>query len=86
MREERLGQEVESEDPDSSLVGELVLQIRSLQEEAGHFHQHFVEAFAEGLDEEQQGRLHLVLQAVHLQQILPAFHAVGLIHGPNEGR
>ena len=79
MLEERLGQEVESEDPDSSLIGELVLHIRSLHEEAGHTQQQFVETFAEGLDEEQQGRLHLVLQAAHLQQILPTFHAVGLL-------
>ena len=27
----------------------------------------------------QQGRRHLVLQVAHLQQILPAFHAVGLL-------
>ncbi len=79
MREERLGQEIESEDPDIVLIGRLVLETRSLGEAAGHLQAEFVEAFAESLDEEQQGRLHLVLRASELQPVLPAFHAVGLV-------
>ncbi len=79
MREERLSQEVESEDPEILLIEGLVLEIRSLREAAGHLQAEFVETLAEGLDDEQRGRLHLILQASHLQHVLPAFHAVGLI-------
>ncbi len=79
MREEHLHQEVESEEPDTSLIGELILEIGSLREEGSQHQRDFVESFAEALDDEQQRRLHLVLEAVHLQHVLPAFHLVGLV-------
>lgn len=64
---------------DAESVGEVVLQIREHRQALHSIQQGFIESVAELLDEEQQARLYLIHRAAELQQLLPAFHAVGLL-------
>ena len=68
-----------SESPDPGAVGELVLTIRSAQEEVRAIHEGAAADFEAILIEEQAQRLQAVRGAAPLCRVLPAFKAVHLL-------
>ncbi len=77
--ESRLHEELTDEGVPAPLVGTLVLEIRNRRARAEAIFRTRAEEFAAALDEQQRERLFLIGRAAQLQQLLPAFRAVGLI-------
>jgi Spy/CpxP family protein refolding chaperone len=74
-----LGDLLAGEDPDATEVGELVIAIHDLRGEAKDVHMTYATGFDELLEEEQAQRLEFIRRANHIQPLLPAFKAMGLI-------
>ncbi len=77
--ERRLHEELTDEGVPAPLVGTLLLEIRNRRARAEAIFRARAEEFAAALDEQQRERLFLIGRAAQLQQLLPAFRAVGLI-------
>ncbi len=67
--------------PDPTAIGEKVLEIEALNQAIRTANQDYVAGFEALLDEEQAGRLGFMRRAEHVQPLIPAFRAVGLL-GP----
>jgi hypothetical protein len=74
-----LGDLLAGEDPDPTEVGELVISIHDLRGEVKDVHMTYATGFDELLEEEQAQRLEFIRRANHVQPLLPAFKAMGLI-------
>ncbi len=70
---------VNSEDPDPTVVGELVLEIAGLRADLREIHVIYHEGFMGLLDEEQGGRVGFIARADKVQPIIPAFKLFELI-------
>ncbi len=69
----------EAGDPDPTAVGELVIASRGLHGQMGEVNRAYVDGFEALLDERQAQRLSLVRRAAHMQPVIPAFRALGLL-------
>jgi hypothetical protein len=74
-----LGDLLAGEDPDATEVGELVIAIHGLRGEVKDVHMTYATGFDGLLGEEQAQRLEFIRRANHIQPLLPAFKAMGLI-------
>ena len=70
---------VNAEDPDPTVVGELVLEIADLREVLREIHLIYHEGFMLLLEEEQAGRLGFIARADKVQPVIPAFKLFELI-------
>lgn len=80
--EDAIRAEIESEEPDSTALGDLVLERHALREDLADVHRTFVDGFVAMLDEDQSGRLDLVRAAKRVRPVIPAFERFGLLIPP----
>jgi hypothetical protein len=80
--EEAIRDEIESETPDVTVVGELVLERHALRESLREVQLIFVDGFTAMLDEDQAQRLGLVRAAKRVRPVIPAFERFGLLLPP----
>jgi len=80
--EEALRDEIESETPDPTTIGDLVLERHALHEALADVQRTFVDAFAAMLDGDQSRRLDLVRAAKRVRPVIPAFERFGLLLPP----
>ena len=76
---EALGKLLESPDADPATAGRLLIEIRTLEKQAGGVAQSATASFEQTLTPEQSERLQFVRQAAQIEPAIPAFKAVGLL-------
>lgn len=77
--EEAIRAEIESDEPDSTALGELVLERHALREDLAGVHRTFVDGFVAMLTDDQADRLGLVRAARRVRPVIPAFERFGLL-------
>lgn len=77
--QEALGKLLATPDADPAAAGRLVIEIRSLESQAGSIAHDAAVHFESVLTPEQQGRLQFVRQAAQVEPAIPVFKAVGLL-------
>ncbi len=80
--EEALRDEIESDAPDPTTIGDLVLERHALHEALAAVQRTFVDGFMAMLDEDQSRRLDLVRAAKRVRPVIPAFERFGLLLPP----
>jgi hypothetical protein len=66
-------------DADAAAVGKLMLETRALGAKIGELRAQAAAQFEQVLSPEQTERLHHIREAASLQEVIPTFHAVGLV-------
>ncbi len=83
--QEELKEELASDEPSASYVGELVIDIHFIQSQIKETYMVYVGFFEAMLDVRQSEKYGAIQMAVRLQPIIPAFEKLGLI-GPGTKR
>jgi Spy/CpxP family protein refolding chaperone len=77
--QEALGKLLQSPDADPATAGRLLIEIRSLESQAGSVAHDAAAHFESVLTSEQQDRLQFLRQAAQVESAIPVFKAVGLL-------
>jgi uncharacterized membrane protein len=77
--QEALGKLLDSPDADPATAGRLLIEIRTLEKQAGAFARDAAAHFEAILTPDQRQRLQFVRQAAQVEPAIPAFRAVGLL-------
>jgi hypothetical protein len=80
--EQALREEIESDAPDATTIGDLVLERHALHEALADVQRTFVDAFVAMLGEDQSQRLDLIRAAKRVRPVIPAFERFGLLLPP----
>jgi len=79
LRREALGKLLQTESPDPTAVGALVVEIRTIEAEISRVAQSAAAQFEQVLTPEQRERLAHLRQAAQVCPVIPAFQATGLL-------
>jgi Spy/CpxP family protein refolding chaperone len=77
--QEALGKLLDSPDADPAIAGRLMIEIRSLEKQAGTVAHDAAFSFEQILTPEQRERLQFLRQVAQVEPAIPAFRAVGLL-------
>lgn len=78
-REAALGRALGSSAPDPAAVGQLLIEIRRIEQQVATASGDANERFEQLLSDEQRQRLQFIRQAAQACQVLPAFRAAGIM-------
>ena len=78
-REQAIGQQFASGNPDPAVVGRALVELHALQEQVGQVNAQSLGQFAQILTPEQQQRLNEIRYGAQVCPIVPAFQATGLL-------
>jgi len=82
LRQQRMERLLNNDPPDPASVGSLLLEIRTLQKQAGQILQSYHESFLALLTSEQQEKVRMVIQAGQLFPAVRAFAELRLTEPP----
>src|SRR5438132_10130704 len=78
MQQEELGKALQAPAPDAQIVGQLLIQTRTIEQQIAATARQFSAQFQQVLDQEQLERLQQIQAIAGVCQFVPAFEATGL--------